>query len=162
MADSVQLEVQLAPGVRIRKADDYDAVWMATRLRAEDKSELEAATPGEPILDILLNGIMQSDPAYVLDHFEEPVLMFGVVPNGDVGVVWAVGTDGIRKVRREVVLHTREWLKTLGANFQYLMNVVDSRNTTHIRWLRWAGAEFHKRITHPVNGIEFLEFSINV
>lgn len=165
MADQVRLDVQLAPGVKIRKADNFDASWMASRLRKSDEAELKAATPGEEIVDILLTGIMYSDPAYVLDYYEDPVLMFGVIPHEsreDTGIIWAVGTDNVRKVRREIVKFTREWLKNLGVGYKYLTNMVDARNTVHIRWLQWAGAQFHRSVSHPMNGLEFLEFSIDV
>lgn len=165
MADQTRLDVHLGNGVTVRKADTYDVAWIATRLRPEDAAELQAATPGEALDDLLYTGLMSSDPCYVLEHFEDPVLIFGVAPHHEypqIGVVWAVGTTGIHKVRREIVKYTKEWLKKIQGDYEYLTNYVDTRNKTHIRWLQWAGAEFHQTLVHPTSGVPFMEFTINV
>lgn len=138
---------------------------MCTRLRKEDEAELEAATPGETIEDILLTGVMLAHRVYVCDYFEDPVLMFGVQPHHEdpqVGVIWAVATPGIKHIRRLVVLHSKEWIRHLIGDFLFVTNMVDARNTTHIRWLQWAGAQFGRTVVHPQSGVKFLEFYLDV
>jgi hypothetical protein len=50
-------------------------------------------------------------------------------------------------------------VQTLQQNYDVLFNLVDERNTLHIRWIQWCGFTFVNR--HPALGAEqrpFLEF----
>jgi hypothetical protein len=89
--------------------------------------------------------------------------MFGAVPCSDLdGDVWLLGTDALatRPLAGQFLRQSRFWLTALHEGCAPILhNVIDARNTLHIRWLQWLGFTFIKR--HEVFGVEgrpFLEF----
>ncbi len=90
--------------------------------------------------------------------------MFGIVPDGDlpqgeVGIVWMLCSEAILEFRTLFARESRLWHGRLVAGCSLTWNVVDCRNTVHIRWLRWLGYSFLHR--HDRYGFEqrpFFEF----
>lgn len=71
---------------------------------------------------------------------EEPLGLFGVCPFVDdrLGIVWFLGSDELFKKNRMAFLRNSEfWVKNLFGSYEILFNLVDARNTIHIRWLKW-------------------------
>ncbi|TPI67597.1 hypothetical protein FJ420_01945 [Mesorhizobium sp. B3-1-3] len=148
--------------ITIRRAKEADAVFLAPRLRAADRDEIQAAlgmTP-EAALPLFTNG------NYVWAGVEpngEPFGLFGIDPvngNPHLGIVWMVSTPAILKYRRDLLTMTPKWLKRLHRVRPLLGNHIDARNTLHIRWLRRMGFSFLR--THEEFGVEkrpFHEFA---
>ena len=44
---------------------------------------------------------------------------------------------------------------------EHLWNIVDSRNTAHIKLLKWLGFEFIEEFEYGPNNIPFIEFELN-
>jgi len=90
--------------------------------------------------------------------------MFGVVPEGKFGTVWLLGTDEIfTHASRDFLRLSKEWLSEVSAPFESVGNLVDARNTVHIRWLEWLGFEFiGVQSEFGVEKRPFLEFIQNV
>ncbi len=75
-----------------------------------------------------------------------------------VGSVWLLGTDEVDKHPREFLKFSAEWRRKLFDRYEVLRNVVDTKNTSSIRWLRWMGAEFS--MTLDIRGREFVLFEL--
>lgn len=137
-----------------------DVTYLADRLRREDVQEIQASSGSTP-LEALTNGFRSSNPCITVVHGDEPVAMFGVVPTDqpEIASIWLLASDDLRLARKEFMRQTKDWLSKFHEKYPMLWNLVDARNNTHIRWLKWAGVVFLKR--HESIGVEsrpFLEF----
>lgn len=142
--------------VRLSTAEDVTA--LAPRLRPADVQELLAA--GSPsALAALQSGLDLSRPCLsIVDDQDRVVTMFGVVPSGDplVGFVWLLSSDALDHHKIKFLRHSREWLTHLHSHHPVLANMVDARNTVHIKWLQWLGFTFVAE--RLVGGHLFFEF----
>ncbi|MBK8189215.1 MAG: DUF2833 domain-containing protein [Vampirovibrionales bacterium] len=146
----------------LKPATLEEAMALAQDLRPEDEAEIRAMSGHEPMIS-LSHGIQFSDlPTTVMDENGSILGMFGAVPAGKnpcVGVVWMLCSPKIMKHRRQFAKESRQWIEAMHRRYDLLWNVVDERNTVHIRWLQWCGFTIIKR--HEALGIEqrpFLEF----
>lgn len=143
-----------------RLATPDDAEYLAPRLREEDAAECVAQ--GLDALDALYLGVAASLlPLTVLGPEDEPLAMMGDVPSTDISAaIWLLGTPLVsRRHALSFVKGTAPALAGYQQRWPVLFNVVDERNTIHIRWLKRAGFTFIMR--HPFWGVErrpFLEF----
>lgn len=123
-------------------AEPAHASSIAPRLREADLNEIQAAT-GKPPEAALLSSIAASSVATAIIIDGVPEGLFGVVEiNPLVGVVWAVGTDGMVRLHRRFYTEGKSWLAELHVRWPVLINYIDTRNTVHLRWLKRMGAEF--------------------
>jgi hypothetical protein len=146
----------------VRIATEADALALAQDLRAEDEAEVRAMTGREP-LDSLLHGVQQSDvPLAIEDDDGSTIGLFGVVTIQKaprVGAVWLLASPKLLKHWRRLARESKRWIESLQSQYDVLFNLVDERNTVHIRWIEWCGFIFVNR--HPALGAEqrpFLEF----
>lgn len=119
-------------------------VWadhISKNLRQCDLAEIEAmaaVAPGEA----LKASLALSSHAYAVAGREgAPVAMFGAAPHPlpGVGIVWMLGTEGIRREAYSIAKATRRYFDELNAAYWMLWNFIDARNTASMRWLRWGG-----------------------
>ncbi len=146
----------------LRSATIEDAIALSKNLRAEDEAEVKAMT-GETSLDALTHGVLASDlPVSIVDEDGQILGMFGAVTaftQPRIGTVWMLASPDILKYRRRFAKESKQWIEALQEHYDILCNVVDERNTVHIRWLQWCGFTFIQR--HPEFGVEnrpFIEF----
>lgn len=145
-----------------RPATIEDAIALSQDLRIEDEAEVRALT-GKASLDSLIQGVNLSDlPVAIVDDEGSILGLFGAVTVSNaprIGVIWMLASPKILTYRRQFAKESRHWVEALQAQYDLLCNVVDERNTVHIRWLQWCGFTFIRR--HPEYGaskIPFLEF----
>jgi|ERR1041384_7671963 hypothetical protein len=148
--------------LEIRRVVHEDANKLARRLRAADLQEIKANL-GEDPLSVLQKGVAESDPCYaVVNEEDEPVALFGVVPDtadADVGVVWLLASDELAEHPFFVLRNTRKWVEELQQQYRVLWNHIDARNELHIRWLQWSGFTLLRRIENfGVEQRPFYEF----
>jgi len=138
-----------------------DVESLADRLRTADLHELQAVSP-RPTLEVLHEGVEKSAPmCSIISHTGRVEGLFGVQPEGVFGRVWMVGSDELTKnpIRRQFIRECRTFIDVLGHGFYALGNVIDERNSVHIRWLEWMGFTFIRRIdNYGVESRPFLEF----
>jgi len=148
-----------------------DAVDMAPRLRQADLAEIKAHSNNEPAQS-LQHGVYWSEPAYTVEFLGKPAAIFGVVPvkQGDFGwdwptghphpsgSVWLLGTDDIPLFSRRFLRHSREWLAELEMRYRVLGNMVDVRNTAHVRWIEWLGFTMLDTIDYGPFNLPFQRF----
>ncbi|CUA90935.1 hypothetical protein Ga0061061_1171, partial [Chelatococcus sambhunathii] len=71
------------------------------------------------------------------------------------GISWMLGTDDLARHSRWFLRNCGGMLDEMHGHFPTFYNFADERNEVHIRWLRWAGFTFGRRIPH--NGTHFWE-----
>lgn len=152
--------------ITITGSKKVDPSLLAPLLRADDKAEVWAAQGNSPQA-ALEQGLKTSILCYTAWLDEKPLAMFGVTPDQalmeeagiNYGTIWFLGSDEATQDPKAFMRLSRTWLNKLKQHFDFLGNVVDERNKTHVRWIRAMGFEFVK--IHPRYGIEnrpFLEF----
>lgn len=79
--------------------------------------------------------------------------MVGVEPNG---AIWMLCTDVILDNPHTFVRQGKKFIES--RKEKYLFNIVDKRNTTHIKLLRFLGFKFIREVIFGPNQLPFIEF----
>jgi len=132
-----------APRVEIVDADSDHAFAMAPKLRAADVEEIAALTEVPP-LPTLMESMRGSLRSYTVLVDGDPTIMFGVAVHPDdaeCGVPWLLATDGLRRIRREVLRFGPPVADKAFEGFKRLCNITSGSNTVAHRWLAGLGFE---------------------
>ncbi len=145
--------------IKVVDATIEHAWAIAANMRAADIDECiaECSTP----LEALVRGIHSSTWCVTVLLDEVPTLMFGVAPVAvlnRIGAPWLLGTDDIHRIRRPFIRECRGYVDRMLETYPTLQNVVDARNKTSIRWLKWLG--FQMKPVVEVNGYDFYPFEM--
>lgn len=142
----------------VRLATEADALYLSTRLRDADVLEIEAQ--GQDPETALLEGVRSPDPTYTAVREDgTPLLIFGTAPTSSphLGSVWLLGSPCMKPHWIQILRETGSWIDRLGGKYRVLANVVHEENSVHIRWLKWAGFVFLRKLHHK--GHNFYEFA---
>ena len=141
-----------------REATWDDIPRVTSVLCPADHKELWAAT-GLSTEFNLWSGMNNSSVCRVGCADGKPIIMYGVVPMRNIGIVWLAGAD--------LLPHWREAYRSLGkeldllcAGFKYVTNYMDGRQTTHRKFLERLGFvfdEYDTKICHEVSFIRFIK-----
>ena len=121
---------------------------IARRMRQADRDEIEAVstkTPAQALAFSLRNSSIARTA--LIDGTAE--VMFGV---GDINVLagvgapWLLATDVVELHRVAFLRASVGWRDQLLRRYPIMRNVVDARNRSSIRWLRWLGSSFSEPI----------------
>ena len=167
MPVSVQKPPDLAS---VRPSIPTDCVEIARNLRESDLAEIIAGGHHDPLL-CLMDCYERTEKPMTGTWDGVPICIFGVsrirhrffddqgkwCPRG-MGAPWLLGTDGIGMARWAFLKHSRGWLEEISSDYDLLWNRVHSRNSVHIRWLKWLGFHFGGESVYP-SGEVFLDFS---
>jgi len=144
----------------VRPATIDDAKYLAPRLRQADRDECIAVV-GKPPEAFLPGSVTLATGAWtIIAPTGGRIGMFGVSPTPtlpNVGTVWMVATDELPKYATQFLRESRRWVSVMQDHYPILWNVVDTRNTVHMRWIAWCGFKFHGTVA--ISGLPFLEFS---
>ena len=146
--------------ITVRPATAADAHYLAPRLREEDRAEGVAMFGMEP-LPLLLGGVL-GGRAWVGVMDDNPLGIYGVASSHveeGVGHPWMVATPSLIKHQISFLKQSPAAVAQLQDGYHTLTNLVDERNTVHIRWLKWCGFSIVRRF--PEFGFEkrpFLQF----
>ena len=128
------------------------ATEVVFNLRPDDLREVEE---GHGIPSALLPSLMSSNPSYV----------YFTVPDGKTAGMAGVGKDGdiwmlcTPEIHRYPITFAREAKRYVDSRTEPLLwNIVDSRNTAHLRLLKFLGFKFLRKLEHGPNNITFIEF----
>jgi hypothetical protein len=146
--------------VQIVPATPAHAQHIARNLREADKAELMTTAPAK-LIGILMEAITVSRWAHVALVDGEPVLAYGVSPheaNPNWGVPWLLGTDGMRRIRKQFIQTCRGEVELMETRFTFLFNRVHDRNALAIKWLMWLGFTIDFARPVQVRGRTFLNF----
>ena len=137
--------------VFVRTATVDDVPNFLKRLRKADRKEI-LNNSGLLPKQSLIRGINLSKKSFSIVEQGRVLGMFGVAtirstPNGKIGSPWMVGSDELfkRHVRR-FLSEYQEWIAEISRDYYLLENYVFAENTTHIRWIKWAGFELTELI----------------
>ena len=136
---------------------------IASRLREADRIEVEATMrPGDSVTSALFRAYNLSTHRWTGMINNTPIMICGVVPQsviGQIGIPWLVGTDEITDVKRQFVQECRQYLDKMQAAYpEELVNFVDCRNETSIRWLKWMGFDIEEPVPFGNAGEMFHPF----
>ena len=150
---SMSQQVKEFNGFRLSTHEDCH--YLADRLRYEDKREILANSGSTPY-NALLRGYVASELCFtIVDKENVPVGMFGV---NKVGAIWLLATDDIYRIRFSFLRESKKVVQFLNTKYNPLWNYVDCRNTLHIKWLKWCGFVFLRKINYGVLNLPFYEF----
>ena len=135
-----------------------DIKYLAPRLRQEDKQEILAGSgllPYEALYIGFKNAVIVFT---IFNPKNKPVGIFGVddVGNG-IGAIWLLATKDLAKIQIAFLKECREVIKFLNTKYKILWNFVDCRNQLHIKWLRWCGFKFIRKLNRGVLQKPFYE-----
>ena len=128
------------------------ATEVASNLRPDDLREVEA---GHGIAPTLLPFLMSQNPSYV--YFTVPDgKTAGMAGVGEEGDIWMLCTPDIH---RYPITFAREAKRYVDSRTEPLLwNIVDIRNTAHLRLLKFLGFKFLRKLNHGPNNVTFIEF----
>ena len=128
------------------------AYEVASKLRPEDRREVEEGHGLVPTIHIPL-------------HSLEGFCRYFTVPNGEtagiVGItgdkIWMLCTPAIHQYPLTFAREAKRFIDS--RTEPYLWNVVDKRNTVHIKLLKFLGFSFHEELLFGPNNLPFIRFS---
>lgn len=119
---------------------------IAVNLRADDFDEVFAISGKSPHYDIIDSWQNSLRKWVILNNHGEAVAVLGIRPIGnmfsDIGLPWLVGTDELTKMKKFFVKVSKPIINEMCKHFKLLVNLVDSRYTKAVRWLKWCGFTF--------------------
>ena len=128
------------------------AYQVALNLRQEDLQECVEGHGIQPTIDIPLASL-------------EGFCKYFTVPNGEtagiVGIIdtkiWMLTTPAIHKYPLTFAREAKRFIDS--RTEPYLWNVVDKRNTVHLKLLKFLGFNFHEELLFGPNNLPFIRFS---
>lgn len=143
-----------------RPAIILDCDDLAPRMRAQDAKEVWHSHGMTPFEALSFSFMRAVEANTIISDDGEIIGMFGVgqfAPN--VGIPWLLASDGLPKVAKEFIPQSQQWIERVHERYDLLFNYVYANNTTSIRWLKWLGFSFIRKIddfgTNPAPFIEF-------
>ena len=144
--------------LRILEGEDWHLNYLIGRLREEDYNEVKAATGQDPN-DVLRDAWLTKGKRWTIEYMDRIVGVFGLKDGGnEIGVPWLLGNEGIRKIGRAFVGESGRIIAGMLQDFPVLMNYVDARNKTSIRWLEWCGFNIHAPVPYGAEQLPFHPF----
>jgi hypothetical protein len=139
-----------------------DAIQLAPRLRKEDVAEIAASANVSPV-QALQEGALGTECWSILSDAGLIIGMFGIhhIPQfgANQAAVWMLASDDLVSIKDDLHRETPKWLEHFHTKYHILWNLVDARNTVHLKWLKRLG--FSLVALHPEAGPEkrpFYEF----
>ena len=128
------------------------ATEVASNLRPDDLREVEE---GHGIDHRFIPLIMSQNPSYV--YFTVPDgKTAGMAGVGQEGVIWMLCTPDIHRYPITFAREAKRYVDS--REEQLLWNIVDSRNTAHLKLLKFLGFKFLRKLKHGPNNVTFIEF----
>ena len=136
----------MKPHFRPAKADDVYVLY--PKIREVDVEEVKA-TIGLDINDGLMASYLTSDETFTMVADDSDLLgMFGISKTADpmISVVWMLCTERLQKYSKTFIKLSKQWVIEQNKKHSILMNYVDARNITSIKWLKHLGFVLIKRV----------------
>jgi len=140
-----------------------ELIWqIADDMRDEDAAEVWAAGHYTPF-ESLYKAWQISDYTAVATHEGDALVMFGLVHTSLVtgtGVIWMLGNNKARGFRREFMTVTPLVLEEMLTICPKLCNMVHTKNSTSVKWLRRLGFTIEPPVPHGPDGELFHRFHL--
>jgi hypothetical protein len=128
------------------------ATEVASNLRTEDRREVEEGHGVDPFTSIVSKA-------------QEGSCVYFNVPNGKTagmagveedGLIWMLTTEAIYEYPLTFARESKRFVNR--HSDKKLWNIVDKRNTVHLKLLKFLGFKFSGEILHGPNNLPFIEF----
>ena len=128
------------------------ALEVASNLRPEDRREVEEGHGYDPI-------------EYAKFIAQEGSTVYFTVPNGKTagmagvsseGAIWMICTEAIKEYPHTFARESKRFVES--RTEPLLWNVVDRRNTVHLKLLKFLGFKFLRKLKYGPNQLSFIEF----
>ena len=118
--------------------------FISKNMRVDDQIECQLSASLEPEDAVRASLEMSEESGVLYDtEFDEPVIIFGLCAGG---VIWALGTEGIKRKKLAFIKISRRILDEWNEIYPKLFNCVYSENTVHINWLKHSGCDILEAI----------------
>ena len=129
------------------------AITVASNLIYTDRREVVEGYGYDNVLDIAVGAVATPD-TYYFSTPDGKIAAIGGFQSG--GQLWMLCTDAIHD---SPITFARDIKRMVDSRTEKLLwNIVDKRNTTHIRLLRFLGFKFLREVIHGPNNLPFIEF----
>ena len=136
----------------IHQGTEEAAKEVASNLLPDDRREVEEGHGIDP-LETLLFAVHSHSCVWFEVPNGKTAGMAGVGPNGE---IWMLCTPAIHEYP---ITFAREAKRFVESRTEPLLwNIVDRRNTVHLKLLRFLGFKFLREIFHGPNQLSFIEF----
>jgi hypothetical protein len=135
---------------------------LAPHMRFDDRREIWAASRATP-LRALMSSLRESAWAFTGLVDGVPVCMFGVVQVGlfgPHGVPWLLASPEMEQHAIAFLRRNRAVVAKMSSEYDRLVNYVDARNTTSIKWLRWLKFDIMSTVPYGPFGLPFHRFEM--
>ena len=128
------------------------AIYVASHLRDDDYREVKEGHGHEPLL-----WIPQSSFYGDTVWFEVPNgRTAGLAGVQDGGLIWMLCTNAIHDYPLTFAREAKRFIES--RKEELLWNIVDKRNTAHLKLLKFLGFKFLRELKHGPNQLTFIEF----
>ena len=124
---------------------------VASNLRPDDRREVEEGHGLDPFV-MITSKAQEGSCVYFNVPNGKTAGMAGVDPGG---LIWMLTTKAIEEYP---VTFAREAKRYVERQKGLLWNIVDERNTVHLKLLKFLGFKFLRKISHGPNQLSFIEF----
>ena len=128
------------------------AVHVASNLRPDDYREVYEGHGHYPLLFVPMSAF-NGDSVYFTHPDGRIVGMAGVEADGK---IWMLCTPVIHEVPILFARQSKKWIES--REEKLLWNIVDKRNTVHLKLLKFLGCHFLREFEHGPNKLTFIEF----
>lgn len=126
------------------RPEDREEIWHLSRLSAGEALRV-AYDSSSHVRTVLLN--------------KRVVCIFGMAGEGSTGHPWMLASGLLKKIRKTFLRECRVHLEEISVGRDRLYNVAWSKNTEHIRWLKWLGFTFEEPIPLGPDNEFYIPFS---
>ena len=125
---------------------------VASNLRPDDRREVEEGHGDDP-LQVLTNAALTTPCMYFTVPNGRTAGMVGVSEEGN---IWMLCTPEIEQYPITVAREAKRFIDN--RKEKLLWNIIDKRNTVHIKLLRFLGFKFLREFPYGPNKLPFIEF----
>ena len=128
------------------------AAEVAFNLRPDDRREVEEGHGVDPLVE-LVKAAQKGSSVYFTVPNGKTAGMAGVDPGGQ---IWMLCTPAILEYPTTFVRESKRYVERQPDKL--LWNVVDKRNTVHLKLLKFLGFKFLREVEFGPNKLSFIEF----
>lgn len=125
--------------ITYRAATLSDARSVGSALRLQDYIEAYLQSHGKEPIEALEATFRASSVVLAAYKHDQPISIFGVVPDGDRASPWMMATPEADKHPRELLAFGRQFVSVWLMTWSCLYNCVYAENRKSIRWLKRLG-----------------------
>ena len=128
------------------------AAEVAFNLRPDDRREVEEGHGVDPLVE-LVKAAQKGSSVYFTVPNGKTAGMAGV---DEGGLIWMLTTPAIEEYPHTFAREAKRFVER--RKEPLLWNIVDERNTVHLKLLRFLGFKFLRKKLHGPNNLSFIEF----